>query len=81
MNEWHFTHISNIDRKIKEGKDKMLQLNIKGEATCLDDKDQVEKRTLTTQLSSLSNIQCSMQQQKRIGVVSKGGKFSIQNPY
>ncbi|GAU21183.1 hypothetical protein TSUD_11000 [Trifolium subterraneum] len=73
LKEWHLKHGRNIEGRIKETKERMHDLDVKGEGVGLNDEEREELRVLSTQVLSLSSLNCRNQWQKSRLVWLKDG--------
>ncbi|PNY13834.1 cysteine-rich receptor-like protein kinase [Trifolium pratense] len=73
LKEWHLNHGRNIEGRIKETKDRIHDLDVKGEGVGLNEEESEELRVLSSQLLSLSSLNCRNQWQKSRLVWLKDG--------
>jgi hypothetical protein len=61
---WHKSHTQNLVGRIKEAKEELNRLEIKGESVGLLEEEILTKREKAAQIYKLSNLNCSIQWQK-----------------
>jgi hypothetical protein len=73
LRDWHKSHTQNIGEKIKEAKEELNRLEIKGESVGLSMEEVLNMRETATKLHELSNLNCSIQwQNSRVRWLKEG---------
>ncbi|XP_058741211.1 uncharacterized protein LOC131613570 [Vicia villosa] len=64
LKEWHKNHCQNLEDRIKEEKEKLNRLEIRGESIGLTEEELIARSEISSKFHNLSNLNCSLQWQR-----------------